>query len=240
MNARSTGRTLSRLAFILAALAALAIAAAGPGTRFGLWPFRTAFTVMRWGTYLALGAAALSLVALVVGGARAAAAGALALALGAFAGPWLFMRTARSVPPIHDISTDTADPPGFVAVLARRSGAANPPEYAGEVVAAQQRQAYPDVQPLRMAVPPAQAFERAVQAAREMGWEIVAAVPGDGRIEATDTTRWFGFKDDVVVRVRADGPGSRIDVRSKSRVGRSDVGANARRIRAFLDRVRTG
>jgi uncharacterized protein (DUF1499 family) len=70
-----------------------------------------------------------------------------------------------------------------------------------------------------------------------MGWELVAADSAAGRIEATATTRWFGFKDDVVVRIRPDAAGSRVDVRSVSRVGRSDVGANAERIRAYLRRV---
>jgi uncharacterized protein (DUF1499 family) len=70
-----------------------------------------------------------------------------------------------------------------------------------------------------------------------MGWEIIAADSARGRIEAVATTRWFGFIDDVVVRISEDGSRSRIDVRSVSRVGRSDVGANARRIRAYLDRL---
>jgi uncharacterized protein (DUF1499 family) len=85
--------------------------------------------------------------------------------------------------------------------------------------------------------PPARAFDRALDAARGLGWEIVGVEPAEGRIEATDTTFWFGFKDDVVVRIRPEGSRSRIDVRSLSRVGRSDVGANARRIRRFVERL---
>jgi uncharacterized protein (DUF1499 family) len=120
-----------------------------------------------------------------------------------------------------------------VAVRARRADAANPPEYAGREVAAQQKQAYPDLVPIVLAEPPDRAFERVRAAAETLGWEVVAAEVSEGRLEATDTTRWFGFKDDVVVRVRPHPSGSRVDVRSKSRVGRSDVGANAARIRAF-------
>ncbi len=71
-----------------------------------------------------------------------------------------------------------------------------------------------------------------------MHWTIVAEVPDEGRIEATDTTALFGFKDDIVVRVRPAGNGSRVDVRSVSRIGSSDVGTNARRIEAYLDRLR--
>jgi uncharacterized protein (DUF1499 family) len=239
MSMHTTGRAVTRVALLLSVLAALAIASAGPGTRFGLWHFRTGFTVMQWGAYAALAGAVLGLVALGLGGARGMAAAALVLALAAFAGPWSFRRTARSVPPIHDISTDTGDPPAFAAVLARRAGATNPPEYAGDALADQQRRAYPEIQPLDLPVPPAQAFDRCLGAAHEMGWEIVAAARDQGRIEATDTTAWFGFKDDVVVRVRPHAGGSRVDVRSKSRVGRSDVGANARRIRKYLERVRS-
>ena len=94
--------------------------------------------------------------------------------------------------------------------------------------------------PLHLDVAPAQAFDRALTAARAMGWEIVASDPAQGRIEGTATTFWFGFKDDIVVRVGADGSGSRVDVRSLSRIGKSDVGANARRIRDYLGKVKAG
>jgi uncharacterized protein (DUF1499 family) len=147
--------------------------------------------------------------------------------------PLYFLGQARSVPPIHDITTDTEKPPQFVAILPLRAGAANPPGYdpkVGEV----QKGAYPHIRPLELAVPPAAAFARALAAAREMEWEVVAAEEKEGRIEAVATTRWFGFKDDVVVRLAPAAGGARIDVRSKSRVGRSDVGANAKRIERFL------
>ena len=99
---------------------------------------------------------------------------------------------------------------------------------------AQQRAAYPDVQPAILNVPPAQAFERALAAVHDMGWEVVKADATEGRIEATDTTFWFGFKDDVVIRVGPTDGGSRVDVRSLSRVGVGDAGTNAKRIRAYL------
>jgi uncharacterized protein (DUF1499 family) len=238
MQTSATGRLLARGALVLAIAAAAGIAAAGPGSRFGLWNFRFGFRLMTWGSYAALAAAALGLLGVILGGARAMAGVAMVIALAAFAGPWSFMRTARGVPPIHDISTDTADPPTFKAVLPLRAGASNTVEYGGEEIAAQQRKAYPDVQPLHLALPPAQAFERALRAARAMGWQIVLSAPEQGRIEATDTTAWFGFKDDVAVRVRPEAGGSRVDVRSLSRVGRSDVGANASRIRRYLQRLR--
>jgi uncharacterized protein (DUF1499 family) len=96
-----------------------------------------------------------------------------------------------------------------------------------------QKKGYPDIGPSRLALPPDQAFARAEATVRSLGWEVVATAPADGRIEATDTTLLFGFKDDVVIRVRPDGAGSRVDIRSVSRVGRSDFGVNAKRVRKF-------
>jgi uncharacterized protein (DUF1499 family) len=100
----------------------------------------------------------------------------------------------------------------------------------------QQRRGYPDIAPITIPVPPDQAFEEALQAAQEAEWQIADADKQAGRIEAIDSTPWFGFKDDVVIRIRPDSTGSRVDVRSVSRVGQSDVGTNARRIRAYLSR----
>jgi uncharacterized protein (DUF1499 family) len=151
--------------------------------------------------------------------------------------PWQWWQKAQRVPPIHDITTDTETPPVFVAILPLRADAPNTADYGGPEVAAQQRAGYPHLGPLILQASPQQAFKRALAAARDMGWEIVAAEPSDGRIEATATTFWFGFKDDVVVRVSLTDRGSRIDVRSVSRVGRSDVGANAERIEAYLARI---
>jgi len=86
-------------------------------------------------------------------------------------------------------------------------------------------------------VPPPVAFSRALEAAERMGWTLVANNPAEGRIEATDTTFWYGFKDDIVIRVTPAGAGSRVDVRSVSRVGRSDIGTNARRVRRYLAKL---
>ena len=233
------GRWAARAGLALAVLAGLGVAAAGPGTRLGLWHFRTAFMMMRWGSYLAIAAAVLAVAALTLRGSPRVALPALVVAALTFGGPFLWMRGARAVPPIHDITTDTEQPPAFVDVLPRRASATNAATYGGAEVAAQQKGAYPDIVPLQLSVPPLVAYERALQAARALGWEIVAAVPQEGRIEATDTTRWFGFKDDVVIRIRPEGQGSRLDVRSLSRVGRSDIGANAARIRRFFERIRS-
>jgi uncharacterized protein (DUF1499 family) len=151
--------------------------------------------------------------------------------------PWQWWQVVQRVPMIHDITTDTETPPSFVALLPLRAGAPNSVEFGGPELAAQQRTGYPDLGPLMLQIRPPQAFTYALTAARAMGWEIVASEPTEGRIEAPATTFWFGFKDDVVVRITPAGSGSRIDVRSVSRVGKSDVGANAKRITEYLKRV---
>ena len=234
---RRIGGGVAVLALVIGVAAVAAVLLAGPGSRMGWWSFRTGLTVvLRWAAYLGIAALVLALVALVMGGRRAVAAVALLAGLGGLVPPLMFQRTVKSVPPIHDISTDTDNPPAFVAVVAQREAAhaANPIEYGGPEVAAQQHKAYPDLKPVTLSDPPPRAFDRALEAARSQGWEIVASVPAEGRIEATDTTRFFGFKDDVIVRVKPEGAGSRVDVRSLSRVGKSDVGKNASRVRAYL------
>jgi uncharacterized protein (DUF1499 family) len=249
---RWPGRLL-RIGLWLIGIALALLVLAGPLYRLGALPLSPAllglvlaiatvaigFLLLLVGTIVSLARAlphpsALALVALVV-------SGALLVNFG------FWMKRAFSVPPIHDISTDLDDPPDFADVipLRQQSGAPNPPEYVTELkgrdgpisVPDAQRKAYPDVQPARLPMPPAEAFVLADRAARSMGWAIVASVPNEGRIEATDTTLYFGFKDDVIIRVRADGAGSQVDVRSKSRVGLGDAGTNAARIHDYLDEL---
>jgi uncharacterized protein (DUF1499 family) len=235
----SPKRWLAPLALCLAAVAALMVLFAGPGTRSGLWDFRTAFGLMRYGAYLAVPAALLAVAALAAGGRRTLAVIALLLALPAYFVPWSLKRGARGYPPIHDVTTDMESPPAFVRLLAERerTGATNPPAYEGDSVGRMQREAYPDIRPAMLAVTPDSAFLLAYRTAQDMGWAIAEAEPQDGRIEATATTRWFGFRDDVVIRVRPASGISRVDVRSVSRVGRGDVGANAARVREYLRRL---
>jgi uncharacterized protein (DUF1499 family) len=225
-------------AVVVAVVAVLLLAAAGVGTRAELWPYRTGFTLLRYAAYAGGTAIALAVLALLItrprGGALGVLIGALGLGTLTLGIPYVQQRTVRTVPPIHDITTDPTDPPLFVAVLPLRAEAPNSADYAGDSIAALQRVAYPEVQPVQLAEAPGAAFARALRAAESMGWTLVAADSTDGRIEATATTTWFGFKDDVVIRLRAEGTGTRLDVRSVSRVGRSDVGANAARIRAYV------
>jgi hypothetical protein len=147
--------------------------------------------------------------------------------------------TAKSLPYIHDISTDTVNPPQFVAILPLRASSPNPATYGGPEVAAEQKRAYGDLRTEVLDLPMGQAYERALATARAMGWKIVAAEAGQGRIEATDSTFWFGFTDDIVIRLAPAGGRTLLDIRSTSRVGKSDVGTNAKRIRAFIEKVRT-
>ena len=229
---------LSKLPLVFALISALLLLSAGPGTRLGLWEYGTGFLLMRMAFFVGLAAVGMAIVLFALPRTRQNNAIVLssAVLLGAVVAwiPWNGLQTARSLPFIHDVTTDMQDPPAFVAVLPLRADAPNPPAYAGEEVARLQRDGYPDIQPLRVIRPAAEVFDPALEAARQQGWEIVAAVPDEGRIEATDTTTWFGFKDDVVIRIKASDDGSRIDIRSKSRVGGSDVGANAARIRDYM------
>lgn len=229
---------ITTITVIVAVLAVAMLAVSGPGTRLGWWHFRV-------GLLLFAGSAVVALVAVILAGFtwkqnRFVAAGSGLVALGVVVFVGASLAGARGKPMIHDISTDLDDPPRFDAVMPLRGATSNPANNIDPNVAEQQRRAYPDVAPAVIDAPPAVAFQRVRSAAESLGWEIVAADESAGRIEATDTTRWFGFKDDVVVRIRPANGGSRIDVRSTSRVGRSDVGVNAARIRELLARVGDG
>lgn len=223
----------TRLGLIAALISAVLLVAGPLGTRAGLWPFVAGFGMLALSVLLGLSSLGLAVIGGLKTGQWTLPLVALAIGLIVVAIPSRVILLARGAPPIHEISTDTADPPPFVAVLPLRAAAVNPPEYGGAPVAEQQRRAFPDIQPIVLPVNAMQAFERTLNTARQFGWEIVAQDSGAGRIEAVDTTFWFGFKDDVVIRVRGEGEGARVDIRSKSRVGVGDVGTNARRVRAF-------
>lgn len=230
---------LALLGLALGLIALLMLFVTGPGARFGWWHFRTSFNLMKYAAYVGAAAALVSLVGLLLsrGRGRIVAVAGLALGATAYLLPWSWRRDAQQYPGIHDITTDTQNPPAFVAIAPLRADAPNPVAYAGDSVAQVQRQAYPDIGPLMMAMPADSAFTLAVKAAKGMGWEMVDQDRRQGRIEATATTPWMGFKDDVVIRVSSASGISRVDVRSKSRVGRGDVGANAKRIRQYLRRL---
>lgn len=211
----------------------------GVGYGSGSLELGVAFNLLRYGAIAGISSTGLAIFFLLwqrPQGLRLALLFLAALSgLVAFYLPYRQLLLAQQVPPIHDITTDTVNPPAFVAVLPLRAAAPNPPDYAGEEVATLQRQGYPDLRTLQLAAAPDVVFAAALQVVAASGWELVASVEAEGRIEAVARTRWFGFKDDVVIRIQPGEAGSTlVDLRSKSRVGRSDVGANAARIRGFL------
>jgi uncharacterized protein (DUF1499 family) len=240
-------RRLPIFAVLLAGTAALLLALAPLGWRAGWWHYSFAFRALLPGAaYCAIAAAGLAALALWsagrAGDRRGILIGLLALVIGAAVAyvPWQFDRLRRALPPIDDITTDWVDPPAFAAVVAQRQAEdGNPTAYGGAPTAEEQRRAYPDIAPAILDLPPAQAFAQALDAATRLGWTIVAADAETGHIEASERSRWFGFTDDIAVRVAAAGSGSRIDIRSSSRHGRSDFGVNAERIRRFLAALRS-
>jgi hypothetical protein len=135
-------------------------------------------------------------------------------------------------PPIHDISTDTVDPPAFSAAGALRGENANPLTIKPESIA-MQIQSYPRLTTLRNTDSLDTNFDRALATAKALGWDVYHQDRDSGTIEAVDTTAIMNFKDDVVIRLRSKDSETLIDLRSVSRIGVGDIGANAKRIRAF-------
>jgi uncharacterized protein (DUF1499 family) len=213
------------------------------GYRLGWWSLGNGFALLRSATYGCVAAALLALAHLsaFAQSRRAVWMASLALLVGVAGAsvPGYYWYQGKNSPVMNDVSTDTANPPRFVAAVPLREDARNSVEYGGAAVAALQKQHYPDIGPVLLNVPPPEAFARALAAAHAMGWAIIAEVPGELRIEATDTTLLFGFKDDIVVRVTPADSGSRVDVRSLSRVGRGDFGTNARRVQRYIEELRS-
>jgi uncharacterized protein (DUF1499 family) len=157
----------------------------------------------------------------------------LAISLAIVIVPLSGLRKLTTTPVIHDITTDTDNPPLFQHVGSLRADGDDRLAIDPEVIA-KQKAFYVDLAPLQVETGLSQTFARAVLAAESLGWEVVASDAASGHIEAVDTTAFFGFKDDVVLRLSAVEGGTRIDMRSASRVGESDLGANATRIQAFF------
>ncbi|MEM7219811.1 MAG: DUF1499 domain-containing protein [Pseudomonadota bacterium] len=234
-------------ATLIGGIIALALLVLGPlGTRFGIWGFQ-------FGLMCLFGAVVLAAIGLIVAifGYLVArrnsldvdrpvlvTGGVIAALILAVMG--VQANAAFSVPPIHNISTDVDDPPVFQRAGALRGVDSNSLDYDAATLAPQQQAAYPDVKPLDSSLAPEAAIARAQTVLEDMGLEIIGTDAGGSSIEATYTSFWFGFKDDVVVRVRPAAGGSRIDVRSVSRVGQSDLGANARRILRILEGMQGG
>jgi uncharacterized protein (DUF1499 family) len=229
---------LVSIALSLAVAGFLLPLAGAVGTRIAMWRYVAGFGLLALGVIAALAAVVLGVIGGWMSGRWGLAGAAIASGLIAAVIPLSAMIAGFAAPAIHDISTDTDDPPRFEAVLPERGADASPAEYDGPATAAEQRRAYPDIKPIMMSTPPPATLERVIAVARDLDWTIMGQDPSRGTLEATDTTFWFGFTDDIVIRVRRSGSGSRVDIRSKSRVGKGDLGANADRIRAFTAAMR--
>jgi uncharacterized protein (DUF1499 family) len=234
------GRLIAVLGLVLSAAAVLLLVAGPAGWRAGWWSYRLAFTaLMPYAFYCGAAGVAVSVLGLAVGwrARRGLAAAVLGIALGAAAAyfPWHASEMRGVYPPMHDITTDAANPPSFeFAAALRKAEAGAGVAYPGPDTAAMQQKFYPGIDPAVLGVPPAQAFERALAVAGEKGWTVVKADPAAGVIEGYDRSLWFGFTDDFAIRVTAEGAGSRVDIRSGSRQGRGDFGVNAARVRGFV------
>jgi len=244
------GYGLAGWALLLAGGAIVGGLIAGLGSAQGWWPFGAGLKALRYLFFIALAGALLGLFARFRRREKHMMA-AIAILLGlAFAG-YLFSlyRVANSVPAIHDASTDLVDPPAFITLPLRKDNLdaipdegrpgwkAIPPIERWRALSAE---AYPDLKPVQLAMPPAEAIKKAEALVKERGWVIASVNPQAGHLEATATTRFFRFKDDVVIRARPDPGGSIVDMRSVSRVGRSDLGMNAKRVRKFMQDLAKG
>jgi uncharacterized protein (DUF1499 family) len=240
---RSLARGIVLVALVLAVAGAVAALMSGIGYRVNWWHFGTGIQMFKWSAYAAILAVGLSVIGLawsrksrmvVIPGVLAIIIGGIMVYI-----PLSWKQALDAYPYIHDITTDVDDPPQFVAVAALRGAGDHPVTYDGPEVASQQQQAYADLQPWNTSTDPATVFAAAMKVLKHMGLEIVASNDSDLHIEATDTSLLYGFKDDVVVRIVETGEGARVDVRSKSRVGRSDLGQNAKRIRTFTEGLKS-
>jgi uncharacterized protein (DUF1499 family) len=221
--------------FTLGLLSIIFILISGPGTRLGLFPFTAGLLFIALGSLSGLTAMVFSVKELITGTDNFSQCvagfilGSMSFDLIAFT-----LWNGRKAPVIHEISTDTATPPAFVAILPLRKDAINPSEYGGPEVAKKQLKAFPDIKTIHLKFSEEKAFKKSVEAVQTLKWKIVDQNKEDGRIESFDTTFWFGFIEDVVIRIKAEDQGSKVDIRSLSRVGGGDLGTNANRVRKFI------
>lgn len=239
---------LVNASLVLAAGSLIGAVASGFGARLGFWEFGTGFGILRWSVYAAIGAVILA----VAGAALANAVGAKLLdirlaaaaivGLAVFSIPLSFAQQFKKAPTVADATTNIEDPPVFVALAPiRQKTAKNPLEYRKKEAAELQQQYFPDLTGIQLDQSPAEVIRRAASVAKDMGFDVVEVAPEEGRLEATDTTFWFGFKDDVVVRARLQDNGqTRVDIRSTSRVGYLDGGLNAKRVQEFIRKLEAG
>ena len=239
------------LVLILAVGAVIAFFGAAAGSGVGLWGWQAGLAVLPWTGLVALIALIIAVIGIILDRRKGRKTRWPILGLGMLVSLGFmgflasYMITAASLPAIHDITTDLADPPQFSAVTLRADNWDNIPgaddsEMRGmnprQRWATLHQDAFPDIRSVRIDRPVAEVIEKAKRLAEDRGWKIVSVDPASGHLEATDTVSLFRFKDDVVIRARAaeNGAASIIDMRSVSRVGVHDLGVNSKRVRQFL------
>mgnify|MGYP006088890093 FL=1 len=225
----------STLSTKMAIAACVLMPVAALGTKFGLWPFTIGFLVLAASILLALFTiviAAIYILKEAYSADKPSMRNAALLAFVPMAIVAAIVAGAGDVPPIHNITTNLANPPTYEAVLPLRAADSNPLEIT-PAVAAVHSAGYSHLKPVVSDLSAEQAIVKAEQLAQSMGW-IIVPDQRDNYIEATVTSFWFGFTDDIVIRVTPAQNGSIIDLRSVSRVGKSDLGANAKRINVFI------
>ena len=234
-------KTLAKLCLLGAIPCLLGFPLAVIAYRLHWWPMGQSFDLIKitffTGLLLVVLSMLIALIAMFKKDLEALKAAAVAFVLISIPSIGLSLQAikGKSLPRIHDITTDTVNPPQFRAVLNLRGTDSNSLDYQAEQLATQQQAAYPYIQPIMTQMTPERALARAAAAVAQLGWELIAKDQATGTIEAVDTTLLWGFKDDIVIRVQATASGSRVDLRSVSRVGLSDLGANAARIRKFIE-----
>jgi uncharacterized protein (DUF1499 family) len=226
-----------RLARLGGAYGALIMPFAAMGTRYGYWDFRFGFELLG----LALGFALLAVLLFLLYGFREKFAGdktllrsGLGFALIPLGVSAFVILSSIGKPLTHNISTDLQDPPTFHTLLSIRSKDSNPVNI-DAATAQLQRQAYPHIQTIRTSLTATDSVSRAILISHDLNWDLIDTHSRAGYIEASHQSFWFGFVDDIVVRVRPTADGSIIDLHSVSRVGKGDLGANAARIEAFIE-----
>lgn len=231
---------MKALVILISVIAFLLVALPGPLYKYGMVDLGTIFTGLKFGVFAGI-AALILLVLQIVFKRKTVTLGstivAIVLSAIAIAMPLSMINKGKNAPPIHDISTDLVNPPEFVAIAPLRADAPNPVAYDVTETAQQQRDAYPDLKTLTYSQSKADLISAVDKSINNLGWELVNTDANKGIIEATDTTMWFGFKDDVVVRITDNGSERLVDIRSKSRVGGSDLGKNAERVATFIDEL---
>lgn len=243
-NSISRMKALALISLLLGVLGIVAPMIGAVGSRTGLWDFGAGLLMTPLGLALALVGLLLGILALIrlhKFGERLVLA-AHGAGLSFLVSLYLASLAAQVflVPPIYNVSTDIDDPPRFIHAQRLRAEHENPLEYDSQVIGPLQREGYPQVKPLILELAPQDAYARVKQVLLDMGMELTRDDPAAGEIEAVASTFWFDFKDDVIARLREVEGGTRLDIRSVSRLGVSDLGANADRILEVMKRVRAG